>query len=378
MEKVKFCIIVPVLQTENILKLFIDSLFDTVQFSSYVIFVDDGSPASSKKLLSECKDRKNKNICGIKILENLHSSGCAKCINKALASLPECDIVTFLDSDLILTEFWQKYVLKSFENPDTGIVGGILLYPQTEGIQCCGITFNRSIGRHLYLNNKIEFVNLKQDFEIQTTVFAFCNIRSSLINRAGNLDENFFNGYEDWDYQFRIRQFGYKAVTNPNIKVYHWETSCGPHRTFNRKSNLGLFWIKHSSFIKSDTNDFLIRNIADIQNKFIVVDMCEGRSETDLIKKMLEDSHLLTEYLDYSHYVFGNTIWLPQVFNSTFFLKNQPILYLVDNFLKLMDNQYWWSLRSEICDKDIIVDLYANVLPFRLLSENFWPGKKIR
>ncbi len=378
MNRVKFCIIVPILQTENILKLFIDSLYNTVQFTSYVIFVDDGSPVSSKKLLSECKNRKNNYIAGVKIIENQNSLGCAKSINKALADVPECDIVTFLDSDLILTEFWQKHVFESFENSETGIVGGILLYPQTRGIQCCGITFNQSIGRHLYLNNQLKYVNLRQDFEVQTTVFAFCNIRRSLIIRAGNLDERFFNGYEDWDYQFRIRQLGYKAVTNPNIKLYHWETSCGPHRTFNRKSNLGLFWIKHSSFVKGDTTDFLIRNIKDIKDKFIVVDICEGRSEAVLVKKTLNDAHLITEYFDYSHYVSGDTIWLPQVLNSTFFLKTQPVLYLVDNFLKLMDNQYWWSLRSRICDKDIIVDLYANVLPFKILGENFWPGKKIR
>lgn len=378
MKRVKNCIIVPVLQTEKILRLFIDSLFKTVQYTTFVIFVDDGSPPSSKQILSECKNKKNELIVGIEIIENKHSLGCAKSINKALAIVPECEVVTFLDSDLILTENWQKYVFESFKNSNTGIVGGILLYPQTHGIQCCGITFNQSIGKHLYLNNKVQFVNLQKDFEIQTTVFAFCNIRGSAVNKVGLLDERFFNGYEDWDYQFRIRQLGYIAVTNPKIQLYHWETSCGPHRTFNRKSNLGLFWIKHSSSVQSDIAKHFIKNISDINDKYVVVDLCEGRSEITLIKKILDDAHLISEYFDFSNYVSNDTIWLPQIFNSTFFRKTQPILYLVDNFLKLLDNQYWWSLRSEICNQDIIIDLYANVLPFTLLSENFWPGKKIR
>lgn len=378
MKQSRFCLIIPVLQTEKILRLFIDSLFKSLQYTSTIIFVDDGSSQASKNILLESKNIKNEFVARIEIIENEKPLGCAKSINKALTILPDCDIVTFLDSDLILTENWQKYVLESFKNQNVGIVGGMLLYPQTNGIQCCGITFNNSVGRHLFLNNKPEIIVLNEDFEIQATVFAFCNIKYSAVKNVGNLDERFFNGYEDWDYQFRIRRQGWLAVTNPKIRIYHWETSCGPHRTFNRKSNLGLFWSKHSIYVQNDISKYIVESIVFLRDKYIVIDLCEGRAEIDVIKQTLIDANIISEYLDFSYIVSQEAIWLPQVFNSTFYLNNRPIIYLVDNFLKLLDNQYWWSLRSNICNKDVIVDLYGNVLPFKVLSQCFWPGSKIR
>lgn len=128
MKQSRFCLIIPVLQTEKILRLFIDSLFKSLQYTSTIIFVDDGSSQTSKNILLESKNIKNEFVTRIEIIENEKPLGCAKSINKALTILPDCDIVTFLDSDLILTENWQKHVLESFKNQNVGIVGGMLLY----------------------------------------------------------------------------------------------------------------------------------------------------------------------------------------------------------------------------------------------------------
>lgn len=96
--------------------------------------------------------------------------------------------------------------------PNVGIIGCMLLYPQTGGIQCCGITFQDNVGRHLYLNSRPEKIYLDTFQDVQCTIFAFCAIRYCAIKKAGYLNEDFYNGYEDWDYQMRIKQFGYSAI----------------------------------------------------------------------------------------------------------------------------------------------------------------------
>lgn len=374
-----FTLIIPVLQTKEILQLFIDSLCQTIQFSTDVIFINDGSPSDTKQILERCSNERNTCINSVTILYHRHSEGCAKCINEALQIMPDCSYAVFMDSDLILTDSWQAYILDAFKEKKVGIVGGVLLYPQTGGIQCCGITFNQSVGRHLFLNNTPRVLDSKKPFIIQSTVFAFCAVRVSAIKQVGLLDENFFNGYEDFDYQFRIREKGYIAVTNPNIILYHWETSCGPHRTFNRKSNLGRFWEKHSFFVNPDLLDYLLPQLEKIKDKkYLLVDLCEGRTEAKQIIDILIREDKIIEYMDYSYFSSDGSIWIPKVLGSNYYLRTDSIIFLCDHFIKLTDNMYWWNIRSQTQKDDLILDLYANLIRFDDLQKTFWPGNKIR
>ena len=374
-----FTLIIPVLQTKEILQLFIDSLCQTIKFTTDIIFIDDGSPSDTKQILERCSKERNAYINNVTILYHRHSEGCAKCINEALQIMPDCSCVVFMDSDLILTDNWQALVLDPFNEEKVGIVGGVLLYPQTGGIQCCGIAFNQSVGRHLFLNNNPRVLYSKKPFIIQSTVFAFCAVRASAIKQVGLLDENFFNGYEDFDYQFRIREKGYIAITNPNIILYHWETSCGPHRAFNRKSNLGRFWEKHSSFVYSDILEYIVPQIEIIKDKkYLLVDLCEGRTEAKQIIDRLNREDIIIEYMDYSYFSSDGSIWIPKVLGSSYYLSNDPIIFLCDHFIKLTDNMYWWNIRSQTQSDDLVLDLYANLIRFDDLQKSFWPGNKIR
>ena len=374
-----FTLIIPVLQTKEMVQLFIESLCQTIQFPTNIIFINDGSSIDVEDVLSNCSKKNKQYILKSIILHHSHPQGCAKSINEALQIVPSCSYIVFMDSDLILTDNWQQYLLDSFKNDKVGIVGGVLLYPQTCGIQCCGIAFNQSVGRHLFLNNTPSVFLSKKPFTIQSTVFAFCATRTSIVNQIGLLDEDYFNGYEDFDYQFRIRKKGYVAITNPNIILYHWETSCGPHRSFNRKSNLGRFWKKHSSFVYSDLISFISPQLERIKGrKYLLIDFCEGRTEAKQIIEYLIKEDFIIKCIDYSYFSSNESIWLPKALGSNYYLNEQPIIFLCDHFIKLMDNSYWWNVRQQIQRNDLILDLYGNLIRFEELQSNFWPGRKIR
>lgn len=382
-----FTLIVPVFQTPEILRLFLDSLKQTLSQNSDIIFVNDGSGYTVQRMLQSFQQE----LCHhsfqihVTILEHQVSQGSVASINEAICHVNgHCEYVTFLDSDTILQAHWQEQLISSFTEDDIGAVGGVLLYPQSGGIQCCGITYCGNSGKHLYLNSNPDILNDVAPFEVQATVFAFCCIRWEVMKRIGFLDECYFNGYEDLDYQFRLRKLGYRILINPSIRHYHWEKSNGNHREYNRKSNLGRFWQKHGTYVKDDLFCFIqnrFEGLLPLSESYNAVDCCEGRDAAAKVKAWLneyENIHI-SNWTDTSYACHnGDTIWLPELFDSGKIQDSQPILFLCDQMVQMLDNQYWWSIRKQINQHDLVLDLYGNVLFFSQLQHGFWPGRKIR
>lgn len=381
-----FSIIIPIFQTPAILKRFLDSLSNTLKFQTQIIFINDGSGNHISELLHQFS-LAHHNDCDITIIEHKHSLGCSKSINEALTKvLPICEAVVFMDSDLILCSQWQDKLMNDFIfNPKAGIIGCMLLYPQTGGIQCCGISFQDNVGRHLYLNSKPQNLHIDTFQEVQCTIFAFCAIRYNIIKKIGFLNEDFYNGYEDWDYQMRVKQLGYSAFIDTEIIQYHWEKSNGSHRNFNRKGNIARFWSLHNTDIKDDLFIYIQKGLRNHNVKngqpYILIDLCEARTEAKHLSEWLINSNLLniTEYIDLSILCKDNiSIWLPEIVDSSFHMQKNTFIFLCDQFVRLLNNDYWWKLRQNYNSDDIIMDLNSNILDFKELSGTFWPGTKIR
>jgi len=381
----KITIITPVFQTADIFTLFLEAMAETLIVPTHIIFINDGSPDIINTMITDF-GRKIENVHEITLIKNQNNIGCSKSINKALEIIhPNCDIVVFIDSDIILNGDWQKQIINSLNKPCIGIVGGILLYPQTGGIQCCGISFNNTVGRHTYLNARLDNLKLDGEFEVQSTIFAFCAIKYDAIKQVGLLDEQFYNGYEDWDYQFRVRKYGYKAIINTNIIHFHWEKSNGLHRAINRKSNLGRFWLKHGNAVSNDFWIFLFKQLNEKINKhikqYIGINLCGLRDESEQfwLQVKLQTNIELADMYDYANLCnTDHAIWLPQILDSGSVSNNKPYLFLCDNFVRLLDNDYWYQLRQRYCIDDIVVDLYANSMLINELKNSFWPGTKVR
>jgi len=181
----------------------------------------------------------------------------------------------------------------------------------------------------------------------------------------------------------RIRKLGYKIVIQPQLQFYHWEKSNGFHREYNRRSNLGVLWKKHGEFIKEDLWDFIFQqfSIKQMERSYIGVDLCASRRDAitfwENAAKM--NAELITHCIDYSYSVEdAMPIWLLQIIHYDFFRTPEPILFLCDNFVQLLGNDYWLNMREKYSQNDIIVDLYGNVIEFNTLKNHFWPGTKIR
>ena len=330
-----FDIIVPVFQSKNILEVFVDSLLHTIQVKSNIIFINDNSPMDTSRYLSQIAKRTGDNY-NITVVNHSSSMGCSCCINEGLSKISG-DIVVTIDSDTILLDGWQEKLICGFQDPSVGCVGGVLLYPQTGGIQSCGVVFSNSASKHLFLNSKPERLQKYTMLDVQSTIFAFCALRSAVVHEIGFLDTDFFNGYEDIDYQLRIKEAGYKIKINTDIKLYHWEKSSGIQRNWNRKSNIGLLWKKHSDYIKSDFWEYLHKEIQEfkfIKESYILLDCCQSRTDAKIAGDILKKYIHITNFINCSSFcVEGKSVWIPEIVNSDLYRIPNPLIILCENFV---------------------------------------------
>lgn len=200
-----YTVIVPVFQTPGILRLFLESLKDTLTQNTDIIFINDGSGTYVQSMLEAIQQQTFPSRCKVRItvLEHKVSCGTALSINAALARVNKnCDYVVLLDSDIMLQGDWQDKLIPVFDVPDIGAAGGLLLYPQSGGIQCCGLTYCENSGKHLYLNAFPDMLPMTNPFEVQATVFAFCCFRRDIIDQLGFLDEHFLTDMKIWIINF--------------------------------------------------------------------------------------------------------------------------------------------------------------------------------
>ncbi|WP_331772868.1 glycosyltransferase (plasmid) [Embleya sp. NBC_00888] len=379
-------VIVPVFQSRNVLALFLESMRQTVEPDTQLIVVNDGSGTEVGEQIEEfgrAVKAERAHAITVATLHNENPRGCGQALNQGLA-LAEGDHIFFVDSDLILEPGWQSGMLRTLrDNPDAGMTAGVLLYPQTGGVQHCGISFGETLGRHLYLNARP--AALPQDpYTVPMAAFALFAMTRQVRDEVGLLDERYFNGYEDFDYQMRARRLGYRTVIDPRVTSYHWERRNGVHREGNRKNNLARFWKSWGAQIDNDITPRLLAGLADRAvdvRDHLLLDLAETRTDAaDFWRALAEASGIdRHDILDYSTRVDGGSpILLPQMLPRELLTEPRPMLILVENFVRLLDNGMWLTQRLETQSADVVVDLYGNVQSLADLTAGCWPGARVR
>jgi len=371
-------IVTPVFQDSAIFALFLESLWSTIECESEVILVNDGSGPAVDDIIERYRNR-NAHIL-VKTTSAQHPRGGATALNKGLR-MAAGDTVVIADSDLILLPGWQRALLNSLSDSTVGAAGALLLYPQTGGVQHCGIAFTEDIGRHLFLNSRRDDVP-NTAFDAQAVVFALCAMRRHIVDAIGEVDEGYFNGYEDLDYMMRIQAGGWRVILQPQAVAYHWERSNGVNRASNRKRNLGRFWRQWGTSIRPDLPSHLVARLGLLSTDneiFTGIDISRDRPDARLLWKAIGDGVPISRIEDFSHVTGqGEEIWLPQVLGNDGWVMGSRLLILVDNFVQLLGNHYWFEQRRRIREDDVVIDLYANALLLQRLRASSWPGTKIR
>ena len=223
----KVDIIIPTYLTVDLTLRCIESINENTQLAYRLILIDDGNERGA--------------FYNILFYSRLHwldfiyhrfekNKGFASAINQGIR-LSDSEHLVFMNNDVIVTRGWLGKLVEALEkSPRTGLVAAV-----TDNIS--------SVCRYDRLA-KVLRIKVKEDPEnffnslapgtipFETNISFFCvAIKREVVKSVGFLDERFYNGGEDDDYNDRIRRAGYLTAVCRNCFVYHDHSA-----TFNKMS----------------------------------------------------------------------------------------------------------------------------------------------
>lgn len=157
---------------------------------------------------------------------------------------PDAPVVIFLNDDTVPLDDWYWRLVAPFADPDVGIVGARLLYPDGR-VQHAGI----------YLTGSPQITAHNRTWDVPSgpvvAVTGACMaVRRECWDQLGGFDPTYRNGYEDVDVCLRAAQAGWTVWYQADADVIHHESASGSLRWQWVRDNVELFverwqWLTH-------------------------------------------------------------------------------------------------------------------------------------
>lgn len=247
----------------------------TKDVSFELILADDGSSDFTAQIKQVVKQ--------IRIVRTPYNLGFLKNCNYA-ASFAKGRYLMFLNNDTQVQNNWLLPLVELAEaNPDIGLTGSKLIYPNGTLQEAGGILWNDGSAWN-YGNGKNpampEYNYVK---EVDYISGAAILIRKTLWTQLGGFDERYSPAYcEDSDLAFAVRKAGYRVVFQPSSVVVHFEgMSNGTDLTSGTKAyqvkNQERFYQKWKPelthfHLEHGTDSFLTRDRSQNKKRILVID----------------------------------------------------------------------------------------------------------
>ena len=238
-ERVEVSIIIPAFNQFRFTQACLASLQQHQETERFeVIVVDDGSTDATAKAVPR--------IPGIVYLRNETNSGFIASCNRGAESARSKYLV-FLNNDTLVTDGWLSALLDTFsQEPQAGVVGSKLIYPDGRLQEAGGIVWRDASGCNYGKfddRQKPEYNYLR---EVDYCSAAALMIPKALFQSVDGFDPRYTPAYyEDTDLAFKVRRAGYKVLYQPLSEVIHYEGATGgtdlstgtkKHQTINRST----------------------------------------------------------------------------------------------------------------------------------------------
>jgi len=167
-----------------------------------------------------------------------------------------CPLILFLNADVTLEPGSIKEMVKTMDDPEVGIVGMKLLFPEDtphgpyDTIQHVGLALDiKAKPYHIFIGWNKDNPKPNAMDDVWTVTGAALMVRRSLFNKAGGFDEKYGKGtFEDLDLCLTIRKLGYKIKVNTDAVGYHYVGHTESQYPMNR--NYQLFMQKWGQELK--------------------------------------------------------------------------------------------------------------------------------
>lgn len=342
--------------TEN----FFGNLLSIIKEDMDVIAVVDG--LSDNKSISYL-DNLNKTDNRVHIIFSENNLGYSKANNLA-ASYAKAPYLIFLNSDTFPIES-SLYKMVDFmdRSAETGVLQGLILYPQSNLVQSAGHIFSFYKTTHAFDGLPQTAAIVQQSGERQGLGSGFYITRRNLFVSENGFDEIFYNAWEGLEYSIKIHCKGFKCMYYPEAKAYHVKGS-GRNRVFRDETyQTGYFWNKWGDKIKIDLPSIyqmqLLQN--DYSQQYLAIN---GSSVRDNIWELLLEPlnfKIIGQY-NIDNPLIRKNISLEDSVPLSFLQSNTNLLFLVDNFREIINNYRIFNYRKNLSARDLILDFNGNVI----------------
>ncbi|MGQ9472612.1 MAG: glycosyltransferase family 2 protein [Candidatus Caldatribacteriaceae bacterium] len=334
---IKVSIVIPVFNKVEFTERCLNALFARTPFDIpwEVIVIDNASSDCTPELLQEVA-RQYSGLRWIRNDENLGFAGA--CNQGALNSLGE--YILFLNNDTEAQENWLPPLVDILDRDfRVGAVGSKLLFPDGS-IQHAGVVIvdRREIGdplyaMHIHYKNFLDTEEVNKAQFYQAVTAACVLVRREAFEQVGGFDENYWNGYEDVDFCFKLQEKGWMIVYEPRSVVIHYESQSGPERFRRVRENITRL---HQRWIGKITPDFVTfpGDVVKVVHPAVIKPYCLPFVSLIILtlnnlgytQKCLESIYRYTPQ-DYEIIVVDNG----SVDGTIEFLRNQPNVKLIQN-----------------------------------------------
>jgi len=225
----KIDIVIPTYMNENLTVRCINSIIKYTKVNYRIIWIDDGSSNMSYQTVLKYLNRKKLDYISYRYSEN---GGPARAINQGL-KLSESNQIAIINNDIIVTENWLSKLSKAISSsPSIGLIGTVTDHTSSA---CRYDRATKFLGHEIIGDMEQFFNELPTQIKgVETNIPYHCVvIKKEVIDTAGYLDERFYAGAEDDDYNDRIRLAGFQTAICLNCFIYH-----DHHATLNLIPNI--------------------------------------------------------------------------------------------------------------------------------------------
>lgn len=218
------------------LKVLFKDFSKNTNYSNFeIIVVDNGSNDGSVEFLKNLK-------LPITVIENKENVSFAKGNNDAV-KIAKGEYLLLLNNDIEPTYGWLNELMGIIVNSENvGAVGAKLLYPYIKNpqqekysfsIQHAGDIFRENINNGCLYEAHNQNKYLKEVFDNSISVNRKCLLvtgavlltKMEIYNELGGLDENYWYGYEDIDFNLRLYEKGYDVIFASAALLFHHESA---------------------------------------------------------------------------------------------------------------------------------------------------------
>ncbi|WP_438479507.1 glycosyltransferase [Oleiharenicola lentus] len=227
--KLPVTIVIPTRDRLHLLQECVELLEETVDWRHVkLVIVDDHSrDVDALRYLSQIQKRTDLRCVVTRLADGTAAFNYSRLVNAALPHI-DTPLILHLNNDVnALERGWLEEMAGWFTQPDVGVVGAKLIYPD-RSLNHTGIV----IGPHGGLadtpfakvdERAIDIAWHSAAREVSAVTGACLLTRTELYRKLGGFDENDFGvAYNDVDYCLRVRETGHRIIYTPQAKLMHW------------------------------------------------------------------------------------------------------------------------------------------------------------